>query len=70
MPEYHLSLLNKVRNAPVDPGCYLFKSGAGKILYIGKAKNLRNRVKSYFSADKSREPKTFAMLKPIPKLKR
>ncbi|RKY61781.1 MAG: excinuclease ABC subunit C [Candidatus Neomarinimicrobiota bacterium] len=65
MPEYPVSLLNKVRNAPVDPGCYLFKSSAGKILYIGKAKNLRNRVKSYFSADKSREPKTFAMLKHV-----
>ena len=35
-------------NLPSHPGVYLFKNSAGKILYVGKALNLRNRVKSYF----------------------
>jgi excinuclease ABC subunit C len=39
----------KVRSAPLLPGCYMYKDGRGHILYIGKAKVLRNRVKSYFS---------------------
>ncbi len=34
---------------PKNPGCYLFKDSLGKILYVGKAKNLQKRVKSYFS---------------------
>ena len=35
---------------PISPGCYLFKDSAGSIIYIGKAKNLADRVRSYFSA--------------------
>ena len=65
MPKFPESLLHKIRNAPVDPGCYLYKSESGKIIYIGKAKHLRNRVKSYFSSDKSHDPKTSSMLKRI-----
>ena len=33
---------------PTDPGIYLMKDSDGKIIYIGKAKNLKKRVKSYF----------------------
>jgi excinuclease ABC subunit C len=53
-----LSLLHdKAKTLPDKPGCYLFKRKNGDILYIGKAKNLKNRVKSYFtSAQKT--PKT------------
>lgn len=39
----------KSSEVPVDPGVYLFKDEKGEILYIGKAKNLRSRVRSYFS---------------------
>jgi excinuclease ABC subunit C len=39
----------KIKTAPLLPGCYMYKDGRGQILYIGKAKVLRNRVKSYFS---------------------
>jgi len=48
---------------PQDPGVYLFKDTAGKVIYVGKAKNLRKRVHSYFKtpADKSR--KTALMMK-------
>ena len=35
-------------NLPKDPGCYLFKDDSGNIIYVGKAKNLKKRVKSYF----------------------
>jgi excinuclease ABC subunit C len=42
---------------PINPGCYLFKDGKGKILYVGKAKNLKKRVSSYFNK-KNHDPKT------------
>ncbi len=43
----------KSRDIPVNPGVYLYRDESGEILYIGKAKHLRSRVKSYFStADK------------------
>ncbi len=38
----------RIRNLPTGPGVYLMKDGAGKILYVGKAKNLSHRVRSYF----------------------
>lgn len=40
----------KLENLPPNPGIYQFKDKAGKIIYVGKAKNLRNRVRSYFVA--------------------
>jgi len=44
---------------PDSPGCYIFKDRVGKIIYIGKAKSLRKRVKSYFGKKSSRfDPKT------------
>ncbi|MFW5458739.1 excinuclease ABC subunit UvrC [Streptococcus hyovaginalis] len=39
---------HKLELLPNSPGCYLHKDKTGKIIYVGKAKNLRNRVKSYF----------------------
>ncbi len=41
----------KSRDIPTDPGVYLYRDEAGEILYVGKAKNLRSRVKSYFSSN-------------------
>ncbi len=41
-------LRTKLENLPKSPGVYLFKDGSGKIIYIGKAKVVRNRVRSYF----------------------
>lgn len=43
------TLENSIKNLPRQPGCYLFKNATGQILYIGKAKNLKNRVRSYFT---------------------
>src|SRR3989344_3141896 len=42
------STVVQLKQLPTTPGCYLFKNKAGTILYIGKAKNLHNRVRSYF----------------------
>ncbi len=42
------TLQEKLDNVPKKPGCYLFKDAKGKIIYIGKAKVLQNRVRSYF----------------------
>jgi len=39
---------NKLTNLPTKPGVYQFKNDKGKVIYVGKANNLRNRVKSYF----------------------
>jgi excinuclease ABC subunit C len=51
-----------LRSVPHSPGVYLMKSGAGKILYVGKARDLRNRLASYRSAEAKRFSKTAAML--------
>ena len=45
-----MTLEEKLKEIPRSPGVYLHKDGDGKIIYIGKAKNLRNRVRSYFQA--------------------
>jgi len=41
-------VIKTVQNLPSAPGVYLFKNGKGEIIYIGKAVNLKNRVRSYF----------------------
>jgi len=48
----------KLQLVPDKPGVYLFKDGAGKTIYIGKAKNLRNRVRSYFQSSRTVDTKT------------
>ena len=45
-------LKEQVRSFPSDPGVYLWRDQAGIIIYVGKAKNLRNRVRSYFAGEK------------------
>lgn len=42
-------IFQKLRSLPLQPGCYLMKNDAGKIIYVGKAKKLKNRVSSYFT---------------------
>ena len=46
------ALIQKIRNLPQQPGVYRYLSEKGKIIYIGKAKNLRKRVSSYFTSGK------------------
>ena len=45
-------LTEKLKNIPKSSGCYLFKDKKGQIIYVGKAKHLPNRVKTYFSGNK------------------
>lgn len=44
-----MNINEKLKLLPNSPGCYLMKDSTGKIIYVGKAKNLKNRVKSYFT---------------------
>ncbi|NCP87042.1 MAG: excinuclease ABC subunit C [Anaerolineae bacterium CG_4_9_14_3_um_filter_57_17] len=50
---------------PTKPGCYQMKNAEGTIIYVGKAINLRNRVRSYFHADASHDGKTRRLVREI-----
>ena len=56
---------DKVKQVPTKPGVYFFKNEGGEIIYIGKAKHLRNRVKSYFQNSKHQSAKNISMIKRI-----
>jgi excinuclease ABC subunit C len=60
-----MSLEDKLKNLPVSPGVYLHKDEAGKIIYVGKAKNLRNRVRSYFQSGRGHDRKTRELVRRI-----
>lgn len=47
---------------PTDPGVYRFRDADGRVIYVGKAKNLRNRLNSYFASPETLRPKTYAMV--------
>ncbi len=57
------ALHEKASQLPPQPGVYLFKDASGTILYIGKAKNLRHRVRQYFDQSRKHDAKTIAMLR-------
>ena len=59
------NIKNKLNQLPKDPGVYHFYNDQKNIIYIGKAKNLKNRVKSYFQNKNSLSPKNATMLKHI-----
>lgn len=50
-----------LKNLPVKPGVYIMKDNSGEIIYIGKAKRLRQRVRSYFTSAPEGDPKTLRM---------
>ncbi|MCC7354461.1 MAG: excinuclease ABC subunit UvrC [Anaerolineae bacterium] len=52
------TLKAKLKTLPAKPGCYLMKDAEGRIIYVGKAVNLRARVRSYFQATAGVSPKT------------
>lgn len=59
-------MFKPIRNKiPTNPGVYIYKNSEGKIIYIGKAKNLRNRVMSYFTSDHRTSPKTRLLVRNI-----
>src|SRR5437868_7594466 len=48
-----MDLTEKIRTIPLRPGVYLYKNAAGEVIYVGKAKNLRARVRSYFTGGRA-----------------
>ena len=55
----------KLKNLPTQPGVYLYRNENDKVIYVGKAKNLRNRVRSYFQSSRNHDPKTRRLVKRI-----
>jgi len=57
-----MELREKASLLPFAPGVYLYKDAADRVIYVGKAKSLRDRVRSYFSEDKLADAKTGALI--------
>ena len=60
-----MDLQEKLKNLPTNAGVYIHKNADGKILYVGKAKNLKNRVRSYFQNSRNHDAKTRELVKRI-----
>jgi len=58
-----MDLLAKIRTLPTSPGCYLYKNAEGEVIYVGKAKNLRARVRSYFLEANQMNAKTGSLMR-------
>ena len=58
-----MDLLAKIRTLPTSAGCYLYKNAEGEVIYVGKAKNLRARVRSYFLAANQMNQKTGSLMR-------
>src|ERR687895_344599 len=59
----HEEIARKIANLPESPGVYLWKDTGGTVLYVGKAKRLRSRVRSYLNADAADHLKTAALVR-------
>lgn len=60
-----VSVAQKLPHLPESPGVYLWKDGDGAVLYVGKAKKLRSRVRSYWAQDHLASPKTRGLLRKV-----
>ena len=58
-----MDLHHKIRTIPTQPGCYLYKNAEGEVIYVGKAKNLRARVRSYFLEASQANAKTGSLMR-------
>jgi excinuclease ABC subunit C len=58
-----MDLLQKIRTIPTEPGVYLYKNAEGEVIYVGKAKNLRSRVSSYFHEGRWEDSKTGSLVR-------
>ncbi len=58
-----MDLYQKIKTVPSNPGVYLYKNAEGEVIYVGKAKNLRARVRSYFGEGASEDAKTGSLLR-------
>jgi len=62
------SVAQKLPHLPESPGVYLWKDAEGQVLYVGKAKRLRSRVKSYWAQDHLSSPKTRGLMRKVREL--
>ena len=58
-----MDFYEKIRTLPTKPGVYLYKNAEGQIIYVGKAKNLRSRVRSYLMAANQANAKTGTLMR-------
>ncbi len=58
-----MDLHQKIKTIPTSPGVYLYKNAEGQVIYVGKAKNLRSRVRSYFLEAAAENAKTGTLLR-------
>jgi excinuclease ABC subunit C len=58
-----MDLQQKIRTLPTQPGCYLYKNAEGEVIYVGKANNLRARVRSYFLEASQANAKTGSLMR-------
>ncbi len=58
-----MDLQQKIRTLPTTPGVYLYKNAEGTVIYVGKAKSLRSRVRSYFGEGVAEDAKTGSLLR-------
>ncbi|MDZ5001542.1 DNA helicase UvrC, partial [Clostridium perfringens] len=58
-----MNIKEKIKKLPSSPGVYLMKDSLDTIIYVGKSKNLRSRVGSYFINSKSHSPKVIKLVK-------
>ena len=61
--DLRMDLHQKIRTIPTQPGCYLYKNAEGEVIYVGKAKNLRARVRSYFLEASQANAKTGSLMR-------
>jgi excinuclease ABC subunit C len=59
------ALVDKIAAVPDTPGCYLYKDATGRVIYVGKAKNLRKRVASYFQRALGHPARTLRLVQEV-----
>jgi excinuclease ABC subunit C len=59
------AVATKLQHLPDSPGVYLWKDGEGRVLYVGKAKRLRSRVRSYYASEHFSSPKTRGLMRQV-----
>ncbi len=62
-PHCQMDLIEKIRLLPTQPGVYLYKNAEGQVIYVGKAKNLRSRVRSYLLEASQANAKTGSLMR-------